>query len=84
MGGAGCHLRLSWGTIVPLTRRTGPIVIDLSGERAHRLAERLIAPRPSPATERLLEDIARLGGRVGRLTHDWDPSTGRLTLVAGR
>lgn len=67
---------------MPLAHRTGPIVIDLSGERAHRLAERLLAPRP--ATERLLEDIARLGGRVGRLTHDWDPSTGRLTLVAGR
>ena len=67
---------------MPRTHRTGPIVIDLSGERAHRLAERLHAPHP--ATERLLEDIARLGGRVGRLTHDWDPSTGRLTLVAGR
>jgi hypothetical protein len=69
---------------MPRTHRTGPIVIDLSGERAHRLAERLLASPPGPATERLLEDIARLGGRVGRLTHDWDPSTGRLTLVAGR
>ena len=69
---------------MPLAHRTGPIIIDLSGERAHRLAERLLAPRPGPATERLLDDIARLGGRLGRLTHDWDPSTGRLTLVAGR
>ena len=84
MGRAGCHLRLSWGTFMPLTRRTGPIVIDLSGERAQRLAERLLTPRLGPATDRLLDEIARLGGRVGRLTHDWDPTTGRLTVVAGR
>jgi hypothetical protein len=66
-----------------LAHRQGPIVINLTGERAHRLAERLLAPSPSPATDRLLEEISALGGRVSRVTHDWDPATGRLTIVAG-
>ena len=66
-----------------LARRQGPIVINLTGERAHRLAERLLAPRPSPAADRLWEEIAALGGRAQRVAHDWDPATGRLTIVAG-
>ena len=63
--------------------REGPIVINLTGERAERLAERLLAPRPSPAADRLWEEIAALGGRASRVVHDWDPATGRLTIVAG-
>ena len=69
---------------MPRAHREGPIVINLTGERAHRLAERLLAPRPSPATERLWEELAALGGRASRVAHDWDPATGRLTIVAGR
>jgi hypothetical protein len=61
-----------------------PIVIDLSGERAHRLAERLLAPLPDAATERLLEEIAALTGPGHRIAHDWDPATGRLTIATGR
>jgi hypothetical protein len=68
---------------MPRAHREGPIVINLTGERAERLAERLLAPRPSPAADRLWEEIAALGGRASRMAHDWDPVTGRLTIVAG-
>ncbi len=69
---------------MPRVVREGPIIINLMGERAHRLAERLLEPYPSPAAERLWEEIAALGGRSQRMAHDWDPATGRLTIVAGR
>lgn len=59
----------------------GPILIDVTGERAHRLAERLLAPRAP--SDRLWRDIAALGGRVRRVDRDWDPVAGRLTLVTG-
>jgi hypothetical protein len=68
---------------MPRAHRQGPIVINLTGERAHRLAERLLATHPSPAAERLWEEIAALGGRASRVSHDWDPATGLLTIVAG-
>ena len=68
---------------MPRDHREGPIVINLTGERAHRLAERLLAPRPSPSADRLWEEIAALGGQAQRVAHDWDPATGRLTIVAG-
>lgn len=68
---------------MPRDLRESPIVIDLTGELAHMLAERLLAPRPSPAADRLWEEIATLGGRTSRVAHDWDPATGRLTIVAG-
>jgi hypothetical protein len=61
----------------------GPVVFDLSGERAQRLAERLLAPRPDPSAERLLEEIASLAGPAQRIAHDWDPATGRLVIAAG-
>ncbi|EYD72949.1 hypothetical protein Rumeso_04825 [Rubellimicrobium mesophilum DSM 19309] len=67
---------------MPHPHREGPLVIALTGERAHRLAEGLLAPRPSPAAQRLWEEIAALGGRGRRLSHDWDPAVGRLTIVA--
>ncbi|HVG48126.1 MAG TPA: hypothetical protein VM899_08330 [Rubellimicrobium sp.] len=67
---------------MPRDRREGPIVIHLTGQRAHLLAERLLAPDPSPATDRLWDEIAALGGRASRVGHDWDPATGRLTLMA--
>jgi hypothetical protein len=78
---AGCHPRLSWGPNMPRDFRESPVVIDLSGERAHRLAERLLAPRPDDAAERLLEALA---GPAQRVAHDWDPVTGRLVIAAAR
>jgi hypothetical protein len=69
---------------MPRSRREDPVIVSLSGERAHRLAERLLAPRPDPAAERLLEEIAGLAGASHRIAHDWDPSTGRLVIAAGR
>lgn len=66
---------------MPRDLREGPIVINLTGERAARLAERLFGPNPDPAADRLLEELA---GPARRLSHDWDPATGRLTLSAGR
>ena len=62
----------------------GPVVIALSGERAQRLADRLLAPRPDPMAERLWDDLSDLAGHPHRLSHDWDPDTGRLTISAGR
>lgn len=58
-----------------------PVVISLTGERAERLAQRLLAPG-SDAAEPLWEELAALGSRGSRLAHDWDPTTGRLTFVA--
>lgn len=69
---------------MPRDFREGPVVIDLSGERAHRLAERLLAPCADPSAERLLEEIAGLVGPTQRIAHDWDPATGRLVIAAGR
>ena len=69
---------------MPRLTREGPIVISLSGLRARRLAERLLTPRPDPASERLWDEIADLAGPASRLAHDWDPATGRLTIAAGR
>lgn len=66
---------------MPHDRREVPIVIDVTGERARHLAERLLKPR-APA-DRLWRDIAALGGPARRVDHDWDPVAGRLTLVAG-
>ncbi len=60
------------------------VVIALSGERAQRLADRLLAPRPDPMAERLWDEISGLAGPAQRLAHDWDPATGRLTISAGR
>lgn len=68
---------------MPRASREGPIVINLTGERAERLAERLLVGRPNAASDRLWEEIAALGGRASRVAHDWDPATGRLTIVAG-
>jgi hypothetical protein len=67
---------------MPRDLREGPIVISLTGERAQRLADRLLSPRLDQGAERLLEEIAGLAGPAHRLSHDWDPSTGRLTLAA--
>ena len=61
-----------------------PVVIDLSGERAQRLAERLLAPALDAAAERLLADLAALVGEAARVAHDWDPATGRLVIAAAR
>ncbi len=65
---------------MPRDLREGPVVINLTGERAARLADRLLGPCPDPSAERLLEELA---GPAQRLAHDWDPATGRLTLLAG-
>jgi hypothetical protein len=67
---------------MPRDLREGPVVISLSGERAQRLADRLLAPRLDPAADHLWEEIAGLAGPAHRLSHDWDPATGRLTLAA--
>jgi hypothetical protein len=48
------------------------------------LAERLLAPVPDPAAERLLAEIAGLTEASHRIAHDWDPATGRLVIAAGR
>lgn len=69
---------------MPRLDREGPIVINLSGLRARRLAERLLAPRPDMAAERLWDEIADLAGPASRVAHDWDPATGQLTIAAGR
>ena len=69
---------------MPRDHREGPIVINLTGERARHLAERLLSPRPGAAADRLWAEIAAMGGQGARVTHDWDPATGRLTLTAGR
>lgn len=69
---------------MPRDRREGPIVVNLSGERARALARRLMSPGSDPATERLLGELAALTGGGTRVAHDWDPQTGRLTLAAGR
>ena len=69
---------------MPRDLREGPVIIALSGERAHRLADRLLAPRPDPMADRLWEEIAGLAGRAHHVIHDWDPETGRLTISAGR
>jgi hypothetical protein len=69
---------------MPRELREGPIVVNLSGERARVLAQRLLAPGSDPATERLLVELATLTGGGTRVAHDWDPQTGRLTLAAGR
>lgn len=68
---------------MPRAHPEGPIVINLSGERAERLAHRLLAPRPDRAAERLWEEIAGLAGPASRVAHDWDPATGRLVIAAG-
>ncbi len=61
---------------MPRDTREGPLLIDLTGDRARVLAERLLA---APA-DRLWDELAALGqGR--RVAHDWDPATGRLTLA---
>lgn len=64
------------------TTRQGPVVLNLSGERARRLAGRLLASDADPATDRLLADLAALVGGGSRVAHDWDPATGRLVLAA--
>ena len=58
--------------------RAAPVVVRLSGDRARRLADRLLAPR-APG-DRLWEEVGALG-RGHRIAHDWDPATGRLTLA---
>ena len=67
---------------MPRDHRDGPITIRLSGERAERLAHRLLAPQPASATDALLAEIAALGGHGARVSHDWDPATRHLTLIA--
>lgn len=67
---------------MPRVSREGPIVVKLSGERAERLARRLLSPRPDPAAERLWDEIAGLAGPTSRVAHDWDPATGRLVIAA--
>lgn len=69
---------------MPRDVREVPIVVNLSGERARKLAHRLLAPGADPATERLLGELAQLTGGGTRVAHDWDPQTGRLVLAAGR
>lgn len=66
---------------MPRLDREG-FVMNLSGLRARRLAERLRAPRPDAVAERLWEEIVDLAGPANRVAHDWDPATGRLTLAA--
>ena len=68
---------------MPRLDREG-FVINLSGLRARRLAECLLAPRPDTVAERLWDKIADLAGPASRVAHDWDPATGRLTIAAGR
>ena len=69
---------------MPRDFREGPVLIALSGERAQRLADRLLAPRPDPMADRLWDELAGLAGSAHRLSHDWDPATGRLTIASGR
>ena len=69
---------------MPRDLREGQIVIALSGERAQRLAGRLLAPRPDPMADRLWDELAGLAGSAHRLSHDWDPEAGRLTISTGR
>jgi hypothetical protein len=63
---------------MPRDHREGPITVQLSGDRARRLAERLLAPDADPAWD----ELATLAGPASRVSHDWDPATGRLTLAA--
>jgi hypothetical protein len=67
---------------MPRDIREGPITISLTGERAQRLADRLLAPRLDPVADQLWEQIAGIAGPACRLSHDWDPATGRLTIAA--
>lgn len=69
---------------MPRDFREGPITISLSGERARRLAETILAPAADGAADRLWDEIAGLAGPAHRVSHDWDPATGRLTIAARR
>ena len=59
-----------------------PVVVNLTGATAARLAATLLADRPDGAPERLWDAVAPHAGAASRIAHDWDPATGRLTIAA--
>ena len=61
------------------------MILTLTGEPARTLAERLLADGSEELDEAWADILDRSGAsNVGasRLGHDWDPTTGRLTVAA--
>lgn len=56
------------------------LTLSLEGRAARDLAERLLGPQED--VERAFARLAPLAGRTGRIAHDWDPASGRLTVAA--
>jgi hypothetical protein len=65
---------------MPRVRREAPIVVEIRGRRAASLADRLLSPEER--LERAWARLARHAPRASRVSHDWDPATGRLVIAA--
>lgn len=67
---------------MPHVTREGrlPVVVNLTGASAARLAATLFAERPDGAP---WDAIAAHAGPASRVAHDWDPATGTLVIAAG-